>query len=267
MIKRLLWLMAMVGVGVVKGWALPQDSIRTTEKTWLFGVGRTHVLDTYLSPQNYLGGAVALQHRTARMAHFGAQRWQVVAHYGLELGRAQAKSNDNNAWEAHLTAAVGVLREWRWGNRWRLAGGPMMEGGTGGTYLPHNGNNPAQAKGFVRCGVEGKADYRWSWGRKQLLWRTELSVPMVGMAFAPEYGASYYEMFKVDAPKHSFALTHMGNAPCVRLSSTLTLPLRRARLTVGYSAVVEQQDIHYIKQHSWQHCVMVGYTRLIRLVR
>ncbi len=136
------------------------DTLRAVDHSWLFGVGRTHVLDTYLSPQDYVGAGFSVSHRTERKARWGRGRVTVVAHYRADAAHLTGQSGDGREWDANLRVGVG----WMWNKRsaqrpFRLAFGPLIEAGTGITYNTRNGNNPAQGRLFMDVAAAGLAEY------------------------------------------------------------------------------------------------------------
>ena len=232
------------------------DTLRAVDHSWLFGVGRTHVLDTYLSPQDYVGAGFSLSHRTERNARWGRGRVTVVAHYRADAAHLTGQSGDGREWDANLRMGVG----WMWNKRsaqrpFRLAFGPLIEAGTGLTYNTRNGNNPAQGRLFMDVAAAGLAEYDFRVGRQPWQARAEVAVPLAGLAFSPADGQSYC------------VVSHVGNAPSLHFLTTLSLPLGRSRLTLGYGADVRQSHFNHIKTHHWQNQFVVGYTRRLRLLK
>ena len=141
------------------------DTLRAVDHSWLFGVGRTHVLDTYLSPQDYVGAGFSLSHRTERKARWGRDRVMVVAHYRADAAHLTGSSGDGREWDANLRLGVG----WMWNKKlakrpFRLAFGPLVEVGTGVTYNTRNGTNPAQGRLFMMWQQQDWRNMTSTWG-------------------------------------------------------------------------------------------------------
>ena len=64
-----------------------------TEHTWLIGLGKANVLDTYLSPLEYTGPALSLTHRSDRTARWGKGKVSTMALFSVqaEIGRASCR--------------------------------------------------------------------------------------------------------------------------------------------------------------------------------
>ena len=102
------------------------------------------------------------------------------------------------------------------------------------------------------------------WNR-QWLWRTQLDAPLLGLMFSPRFGQSYYEIFTVESRPRFYA-TYPLNAPSMRLLSTISLPLRHQRFSVGFQVNVRQSDIQELKRHAWNVAFVVGYTRTLNFL-
>ena len=243
------------------------DSLRSVEKTWLWGVGCASVLDTYLSPQTYKGLNLTVDHRTSRAARWGHDRWLIGGHFTGHLALVSSPTDDARECDAQLSAAVSTQRRFQPHPRWTLAIGPQLEFTTGGTYNTRNGNNPAQARIGLQLQAHATAAYRFPLFRRTATATLHLEAPVVGTQFAPEYGQSYYEIFSLGHTSGIVHLTHPFNAPTAHLQALLTLPIRSTLLTLGYQANVRQSHLSGLKRHAWRNTFVVGFTRHLHLIR
>lgn len=242
----------------------PQNA---TEHQWMWGAGRANVLDTYLSPLEYKGLDLAVQHRTERAAHWGGGRVTVLSMYGGHAAYMKSPTDDGKEWDAELTAAGGLLYNWQPAKHWRFGVGGTVEGSGGFTYNTRGSNNPAQGRLGISLNATGLAEYRFTLWHRTATARVMADVQMAGVQFAPEYGQSYYEIFSLGHTDGIIHFTHPGNCPTGRLQATLTLPVSGAKLTLGYLADVRQSKLGGLKRHAWRNNFMIGYTRHLRLVR
>lgn len=245
---------------------LTPDVPHTTERQWLWGAGSASLLDTYLSPLTYHGTNLVVLNRTERLAHWGRGHVTVAGLYSVHGAYAQSPTDEGKYLDTEFTASGGWHYNWHPTRHWRLAAGGLLEGSGGFTYNTRNGNNPAQGRlGLALC-ASGLAEYHFELFKKPALARVQVDAQMMGVQFAPEYGQSYYEIFSLGHSSGIIHFTHPGNCPTARLLSEVVLPVKRARITLGYLADVRQSKLGGLKRHAWRHTFMIGYTRkLVRL--
>lgn len=240
---------------------------RATEHQWWYGVGHGNVLDTYLSPSSYTGWTMGVWHRTERLARWGKQRVTVQGLYGVDVAHLAVASDEDKAWDGLLTASGGCHYNWHPWNNTRLALGGLVEGALGFTYLLKGGNNPAQARCSTNLLLSAIAERQFSLWKRVWKARVQLDVPMLGVAFSPQYGQSYYEIFSLGHYNKNIRATHPFNAPSLRCHMGLTIPVGKAMLNIGYMADIRQSEVNHLKHHAWKHYFLVGYTRKLQLIR
>lgn len=246
--------------------AAKADSVGTTEHQWLYGVGYTNALDTYLSPLEYTGPSFGLLHRTERCARWGKGRVSVQGLYGGNLSVLSSPTEDADEWDGNFSAAFGWHYNWHPVPALRLAAGAMLEGALGFTYNLRNGNNPAQGRVGMQLLASGIAEYAFRIGRRNLSSRLQMDFPLAGAMFSPNYGQSYYEIFSLGHYDHNICFTHPFNAPSAHVLFTLQVPMgRRAVLSVGYDADIRQSHVNHLKRHHWSHRFVIGYVRRISI--
>lgn len=240
---------------------------RVTTHEWLYGVGRLNVLDTYLTPLEYTGPSLSVVHRSERTARWGRGRVSVQGYFTGRGAWLASPTDDHKEADAQFTAAAVWHRNWHPAPGLRLAAGGMGRIGGGFTYITNGGNNPAQGRLAADVGLSLLAAYDFSLRRYPLHVDTQLDVPLLGAAFTPNYGQSYYEIFSLGHYDRNVRLTHPVNAPSLRWLTTCRLQLLGATLSVGYLADIDQSRLNNLKRHAWSHSFMIGYVRRLRLLR
>lgn len=238
------------------------------DRTTLFGMGRASVLDTYLTPYDHKGPSLSLTMLTERPAHWGGGAVTTMGRYALQGALATVSTSGARYYDGDLTLAGGWHRNWHLlDGQLRLAAGGLIELTGGGTYSEVGGNNPAQ--GRLAAGVCGSGIAAYDVRIKGHLWqlRAQLDVPLIGAAFAPQYGQSYYQLFHLGHYDRNVRLTHPFDAPSLRLLTTLSLPVRHSRLVLGYGGDVRQHSLNGLKRHAWYNQFLVGFSRKLTLVR
>lgn len=238
------------------------------ERTTLFGVGGANVQDTYLSPYASKGPAVSILLQTERPAHWGCGNVSTIGRYSLEGAMARSVVSASRQYDGTLSLAFGWRRNWLLANdRWHLALGGIAELAGGGTYSTMGGNNPAQGRFGVDVALTAQALYLFKVHGAQWQARLQTEVPLLGAAFAQQYGLSYYELFHLGHYNHNVRPTWLGNAPSLRMQATLSIPVRHSCLVVGYGADIRQANLNQIKQHGWYNQFLIGFSRKLTLSR
>lgn len=244
-----------------------RPAVRTTQRVWLWGLGRANILDTYLSPLEYTGANLTIAHRTERLARWGRGHVTTQSLYTAQIAYVKSPTDDGKEIDGEFTAAGGWHYNWHPAKGLRLAAGGLMEMSGGGTYNSRGSNNPAQGRLGASLAASALAEYRFPLFKKQGTARVQIDGQLAGVQFSPEYGQSYYEIFSLGHNSGIIHFTHPGNCPTVRLSAELALPVLGAQLTLGYLADVRQSELGGLKRHAWRNSFMIGYTRRLHILR
>lgn len=239
-----------------------QDSISTKRRhSTLYGIGVANVLDTYLSPYNYKGVDIRVMRETMRQTkNIGGHIYYQTF---IDIDVSYLKSRSKNAHEY----AGGI----RYSNAWmykfdkpavvNLYGGLQPSIYVGGIYHSRNGNNPAQAKVDIMVNATGLAEYNLHIFHKTFPLRYQLTVPLVGLAYSPNYGQSYYEEFVLGHYDHNICFGNFVNMPSMRHLFTIDIPIRNNYLRVGWSGEFNQAKLNGIRYHSYSSNFVIGFTK------
>lgn len=238
-----------------------------TEHLWLWGAGHANVLDTYLTPLEYTGPDLNIVHRTERCARWGGGRVTTIGLYTGHIAYLHSPTHNGKEWDGELSAAGTWMYNWQPHPHWRLAAGGTMELSGGFTYNTRTMNNPAQGRLGFSIAAAGLGEYRFTMFKRYALLRMQADVQLAGVQFSPQYGQSYYEIFSLGHTNGIIHLTTPANCPTARLLTSVTLPIGRARISLGYLADIRQSQLGGLKRHAWRHTLLIGYTRHLSLVR
>ena len=239
----------------------------------MLGVGSSNVLDTYLSSYNYTGTDYRIQRETMRMTNLWKGR---VANQSLI--DVNADINENHAGNLdEYAGGVRYTQGWfynfmngnvvnpveRSHSHFNFAAGLSASGYLGVVYISRSGNNPAQAKADLMINVSGLATYDMVIAKHHYLWRYQVSFPLMGIAFSPNFGQSYYEAFVAEHYDHNVVFAYPGNMPSMRHKLTLDIPIKRYTLRVGYVGEFHQSMFNHLKYHSYAHDFMIGFNKYL----
>jgi len=235
------------------------DSLR--RHSTLYGFGAANVLDTYLSPYSYKG----IEARIIRQTERRTRLWHghISYHTEIDFNASRTKNPAKNV----KTYAGGIRYSNAWfynfdgTGRWHLAAGLQASGYAGCVYNDRNGNNPAQAKADVMIDLAGQATWRFRVGSHRWLARYRLAIPFAGLAFSPQYGQSYYEIFSQKNYDHNCVFANFVNMPSMRHLLTVDIPVGHNSLRLGYAGEFMQSRFNGLRYHSYSHNFMIGFTK------
>ena len=105
------------------------------------------------------------------------------------------------------TFSYGVHYNWNFfDGSLNVKAGAQADVNVGFLYNTRNSNNPAQARLSLNISPSAAATYRFRLWQHNYSLRYELSVPLIGMMFSPNYGQSYYEIFSRGNYDHNIVL-------------------------------------------------------------
>ena len=236
------------------------------------GFGPTDILDTYLSQEKFKGdGMTFLTLNERRGVRITEQQngdgkpviipklWSTIVQNQVHLSLAEDRDENKSMMEGTYNLYVGRYRSLIGApsEQFHVQAGALANATLGFLYNTRNGNNPAQAriglqlmpsavatwnfrlfrgKSLGGCSLSSTRIYSDT-GKASL--RYELDVPLVGVAFSPNYGQSYYEIFAKDNVS------------------------RRLILQLGYLGDYQQLQVNNLKQHVYSNNVMVGFTKTL----
>lgn len=224
------------------------EPIRPVASAWMAEAGTSHLADTYLSPLKYNG-----------------------EHYSLTYSRLQAMRQTAlvQGWDVSLAfdraTILGLTLDgsWRMMRRWSLPQGFQLGIGgyaglqVGALYKNGNGNNPAQAVAAINIGPEGFAQWAGKIKKLPLAVRWQVSSPLLGTFFCPDYGELYYE---IGMGNHS-DLAHFawpGSYRRVRSLLSVDLNFGNHTLRLGYRFDAFSSKANNIISRRISHAAVIG---------
>lgn len=218
------------------------------EKTYTsrlsFGVGRADVMDTYLSPYSYTGFGF--------LVGFEKEYTHTLRRLDMYVNYTENPAGNVDDYSWTMKYGIGHLLTLKQSvNNLELKVGGIGVGNFGILYNERNGNNPAQAKISLTANVIGRAAYQLKNTRLQ----ASLEIPVIGIAYSPMFGQSYYEEWELGNSDHNCVFAHIGNMPSMHL-----------RLTAGYHKWligadfrVDQSKFNHLRYHEYQQSFVIGY--------
>ena len=233
---------------------------KTVVNSKMIGVGATRLLDTYLSPEHYSGTEVRFIDHTIRQKPL--RHWSTeIVHQGYI---SQSKPRSKDATEVGGMYSLGWGRHYNWNfldGALDVRAGGMGELNLGFLYNTRNSNNPAQARVGISVSPSAAATWHFRLWNRPFHLGYELSAPLLGLMFSPNYGQSYYEIFTRGNYDHNAVVTTPFSAPSMRHLLTLDFTLWKTTFRVGYMGDYQQSEVNEIKYHNYSHLLVVGFVK------
>lgn len=257
-----------------------EGALRLVQRSTYVGIGGLLLGNGYLSPLRYGGTSYSLlSQRTSlglrRYDHSADsliwlertlplqadRRWMQQHLWGIDLGLTDNPARNGSIYALALRYDWSYLRRWQWHKQHTLAVGPSLGFYGGGMYSNRNGNNPATLDLSLGLGLSALYAYRLPSKRFPALLRTYLRGDLLSVAFAQEFGESFYELYYYNQPMKRFRLAHPGQLSSLYLLSSIDLPLWRfLTLSLGYRWDWRRQDLQQQRVYRSQHSFVIGIT-------
>lgn len=237
--------------------------LRPVISAYTVEAGSSHIADTYLTPLKYAGWHAALHYERMQAMKFNPQNWVMQLDFQVNGDRVTNYKNGPEMWYGDVNARWGMMRRFR--NVFAAAPaltlgiGPSTEAVLGAMYLRRNGNNPVAAKGAWTVNAAGFAAYNMKIGRLPVTFRYEVTLPTIGVFFAPDYGELYYEIW---LGNHSNLVRPAWWGNYFRMDNYLTADLHfgGTTLRLGYHNDILSTKVSGIVSERITHAFTIGVT-------
>ena len=245
---------------------------RFEERSLSLGGGYTNMVDTYLSPLRYGGGNVSLMSECFSQTTIPGGRWFAQSLFALHGDYATPASGSG------LTVGGMGDYSYTWyyeapllspqGGKFRWFVGPQAQLRLGGIYNLRGSNNPAQLKLGANLAASAMAKYGFALWDTPMGVRLQADVPLLGVAFGPDYGQSYYEIFYLGQGEGCIHMTSLHNNLSLRTLLSYDLQLRPCTLRFTLANDLYQWTLAGQHYRMFTRSVMLGVVKnLYRVVR
>jgi len=193
--------------------------------------------DAYLSPLRYAGSGLNISQKSQSFFLKTSLRW--IATSDAEIAAYALLNPARTASMLYLAAQYdyGVHRAFIAGEHWRFLVGTSVNIDVGGKYLARNTNNPVNLDLAANLNASAAMRWRFPLWQRQMQIDLCLRVPLAGLMFVPQNGASYYEMgYFENGLKNTLHPSHLANKHGLRATLGIDIPLKPFTLRLGGNA-------------------------------
>ncbi len=243
-------------------WGQQQKNDHTASSSLMLSVGKSHLLDTYLTQSNYQGLHLSLNHELLHFANSHSQKWAHQFLSGVEFSTCQTAFKQGRYWQGAVDFNATSFRMYNPARNLHVGVGPSLGMEAGFIYNLRGGNNPATAKLSVHAGVGAMITYQiLKWKKLPLYFRYQAILPAMSVFFSPHYGQSYYEIFTLGNNKGTCIFGAFYNRFDLDQLLTVDMAIGRGYLRLGYSGKMHLTNVHHIKTRIISNSFLIGYTR------
>ncbi len=259
--RRLSVILPLLCLLSLTGLAAEADSVaplRPVASMFTAEVGRSSVLDTYLTPIVYSGPHIALGYSATQATGFAPDRWVRQLAVGVDYAPAENPVGNRTLHALMVEGRWSLMRRWQgWspGVRLLLGGNTRLRGGA--VYNPSGSNNVVSARIHWSVGAAGMIVWNTRLGRAPLTVSYALSLPLIGAYFSPEYDESYYEIY-LGNRRHLAHFGWWGNRFDIDHSLSVDFHLGATTLRVGYRGSNERSWASNIDTRLTTHALVIG---------
>ena len=229
----------------------------------MFALGSANILDTYLSQEKYTGSELRIISQSRKPWRGFMQTFIYEGAFSFVSNRADNNDEMGGAYrfQYHLR------RQWKAIGGFDIEAGAAIGAHVGFLYNTRNSNNPAQAYADLNLMPSAAVRHLFPLFKRQARLNYEVTAPLIGLMFSPNYGQSYYEIFSRGNYDHNIVPTTVASTPSLRHMFSLDFPLSRnnpsSMLRIGYLGDYQQAKANNLKQHHYAHLFVIGWTKTI----
>ena len=227
---------------------------RSVNQSTLFGIGSMSMTDTYLSPLEYNGISLSLMHERLNSSSWMKGRLLFQQQYFLQSASSVNPIGNSKSYYGNIDYRLNGLYPFLKTSSFRIFAGAGADLSLGGIYNLRNSNNPAQLKTNVNLTASALAFYQWN----LLTLRWQVTTPLLGVFFSPEYGQSYYEIFVLGNNEGTIHFGSPANQIGLRNYFTADYPIGKVTLRAGYLGNYYRTDVNNLITSLSSHQFMIG---------
>ena len=229
-------------------------------------IGATNMLDTYLSNETYNGFELRYLYETQRKLKCNG--WSRYTQHEADISKTHNRADNCDMIGGNYHFRIGWMKTLPLNvHNLNIHVGGGAEAGIGFLYNTRNQNNPAQLKTAINIKPRVKANYCFFIKNKPFAVEYDVTAPLVGLMFSPNYGQSYYEIFTRGNYDHNIVPITIVSTPSLRQMISLRFTLWKTDMSIGYLNDIQQSKVNNLKTHTYSHLFVIGIHKLLEIKR
>ena len=234
--------------------------LKLSYKSTMFGVGKTNVYDTYLSPLNYSGNSYGFMSESMKMTGLLNENIAAQQLFYLDFSSTKSSSGNSTEYTGFLEYSYGLFYKLSPLPNLKVFAGSQINGLAGFIYNLRNSNNPATAKAHLNLTLSAAASYGFNIKSQPFRVRYQISSPFAGIMFSPHYGQSYYEISQ-GYDDHLIYFSSYHNQLIFRNNLSLEIPFNFMTLRLMYANSIYETRINEIDTRIHNNSFMIGFSK------
>jgi hypothetical protein len=212
----------------------PPEAVQMQSRDTRWGIGVAEIHDSYLSGLNYTG--LNLQYNSEVAAFLSKERTDLVywyrsnARFGLLFNPAGTSMMQSYRYEE----ALGLNYRGGFLENTGIQAGLFADAGIGAKYIARNVNNPFNLDAYTNLNISAGGSVPYDLFGKLVYLDWKLQMPLAGLMFVPENGASYYEMFSFENQQHMIHFASLHNQIGLKADLSARFTFLKHDMTLGY---------------------------------
>ena len=236
------------------------DPVKLSYKSTMFGLGKTSVYDTYLSPLNYSGNSYSFMEESMKQTKFREGNIAMQQLFGVDFSSTRNKAGNSIHYTGFMEYSYGLFYRFAPASNLKVFAGTQANGLAGFVYNVRNSNNPATAKAHLNLALSIAASYGFNIKSWPFRLRAQISSPFAGIMFSPHYGQSYYEISMGD-DEHLIHFSSYHNQVIFRNNLSLEIPFNFMTLRLMYAGSIYETRVNNIDTRIHNNSLMVGFSK------
>ncbi len=234
--------------------------LRTSGTT--FGFSTLHLKDNYISPLDYSGTGLKVANENSRLYSPDFMDLSIINRSKLNLGITSNPANTASIMYLGLNFAWGMHYHFRPVTNMQILTGNLADINLGLKYNTRNVNNPFNMDLAINLNLSAILIYDIPAQKRTLRLQAGFETPWIGCMFAPEQGASYYEIFSLKADGKFVHFSSFHNKLALRQTYFIEIPFKNSTWRFGINGDTSKYKANDMIFKMNDFNVFFGYTRI-----